>query len=201
METKYIIVVVTVIILLTLLISSSLSVYFTKSKPTTTPQPIVTTPPPPTQPTTTPFLKNITTTSVPISNKLQQFQNDINNTFAWSSMENVGYKDTNELQFLRSCEKPWNALYQLGCVIDGVNVKSQLFGPVSNKNLQTPILRVGDYNTDNTCSKLNGQLFVYRKRPNDLNMIDITQNLRDITNTTAYNRKDPLFIDDYKPDC
>jgi len=207
METKYIIGIAVAVLILVFLISSSISSAYSsfKSKP-----PVTTTPPPiqvqetiqtPFIPTNTPFRKNITTTSVPISTKLQQFADDINNTFAWKSMENVGTRDTKDLDFLRSCDKPWNAIYQIGCKIDGVLTKSQVFGPVSDANLQSPILRVGAYGDDNLCSRLNGELFVYRMRPQDPHMIDVTQNLTNITNTQPYNRKDPLFIDDYDSDC
>ena len=133
--------------------------------------------------------------------KLPKIMDDINNKFSWQSMQNVGIRDISELGFLRQCDKPWNAMYQIGCTVEGITQKSQVFGPVSSNNKQSPILRIGDYDQMNMCAKLGGQLSVYRKRPQDKNMKDITSNLTDITNSKPYNKKDTLFIDDYNTDC
>ena len=133
--------------------------------------------------------------------KLPKIINDINNKFSWQSMKNVGIRDISELGFLRQCDTPWDAMYQIGCTVDGITQKSQVFGPVSSNNQQSPILRLGDYDQDNMCAKLGGQLSVYRRRPQDKNMKDITSNLTDITNSQPYNKKDSLFIDNYNSDC
>jgi hypothetical protein len=119
----------------------------------------------------------------------------------WQSMKNVGDRDTNNLKFTKTCDVPWNGVYQVGCTIDGITAKSNIYGPVNNGNNQSPILRIGPYGTENLCSKLGGKVSVYRQRPNEDTMTDITQYLTNTTNTRPYNKKDPLFLDDYKADC
>jgi hypothetical protein len=202
MDNVQVIVIISVIVLLC--ICSSVSVYFMTSKKAivTTPPPIL---PPPTLPpiemTTQSIMSGRKTSSPMASEKLPKIINDINNKFSWQSMQNVGIRDISELGFIRQCDRPWGAMYQIGCTVDGITQKSQIFGPISSNNQQSPILRVGDYDQTNLCAKLGGELSVYRRRPQDKNMKDITLNLTDITNSQPYNKKDALFIDDYKSDC
>ena len=197
--------VVIISIILLFLICSSISIYFiTRKKEVISPTLQPSTLPPP-----TPLIEQSTQPTVPIKKtpspmafvKLPKIMDDINNKFSWQSMQNVGIRDISELGFLRQCDKPWNAMYQIGCTVEGITQKSQVFGPVSSNNKQSPILRIGDYDQMNMCAKLGGQLSVYRKRPQDKNMKDITSNLTDITNSKPYNKKDTLFIDDYNTDC
>jgi len=201
MNNVQIIVIISIIVLL--LICSIISIYFMTNKNKTIP----TTPPPTTLPTTTapptspPIEIPLSSKKTPTSVKLPKIIDDINNKFSWQTMQNVGIRDISELGFIRQCDKPWGAMYQIGCTVDGITQKSQVFGPVSSNNQQSPILRVGDYDEINACAKLGGQLSVYRRRPKDKNMKDITLNLTDITNSQPYNKKDALFIDDYNPDC
>ena len=202
MDNVQVIVIISVIVLLC--ICSSVSVYFMTSK-----KAIVTTPPPTLPPPTLPPIEMTTqsiasgrkTPSPMASEKLPKIIDDINNKFSWQSMQNVGIRDISELGFIRQCDRPWGAMYQIGCTVDGITQKSQIFGPISSNNQQSPILRVGDYDQTNLCAKLGGELSVYRRRPEDKNMKDITLNLTDITNSQPYNKKDALFIDDYKSDC
>lgn len=198
-----------VIILLCICCSASISIYVMSSKKQVVTLPPITSPPtsPPTTlpqilpPTLLPRPTRATPTPTMASVKLPKIIDDINNKFSWQTMQNVGLRDVSELTFLRQCDKPWDAMYQIGCTIDGITEKSQIFGPVSSNNKQSPILRVGDYDENNMCAKLGGQLSVYRRRPNDKTMVDITSNLNNITNSQPYNKKDSLFIDDYNTDC
>ena len=137
----------------------------------------------------------------PVTERLPDSIKDLNNKFAWRSMQNVGERDLTELDFLKTCNKPWDAMYRIGCTIDGITYKSNIFGPVSEDNKQSPRLRIGDYGDNNLCTKNNGILSVYRQRPNDTDMIDITQYLKDTTGATMYNGKDALVVDDYLSDC
>ena len=204
-----IIIVILVIVVIICLLSISSSYMMVKYSPP--PQPV------PQQPVqqqivtpevvTTPQI--VTTTlppspTVPVedtTSKLSRAINNIDAQFAWQSMKNVGDRDTNNLKFTKTCDVPWNGVYQVGCTIDGITAKSNIYGPVNNGNNQSPILRIGPYGTENLCSKLGGKVSVYRQRPNEDTMTDITQYLTNTTNTRPYNKKDPLFLDDYKADC
>lgn len=205
MNNVQVIVIISIIVLLC--ICSGVSIFFTTSKnkvaSTLPPSPVITPPlpPPVTLPPPPPVTLPVSIKKLPTDVKLQKSIEDINNKFSWQSMQNVGIRDVSELAFIKQCDKPWGAMYQIGCTVDGITQKSQIFGPISSNNEQSPILRVGDYDQDNLCSKLGGQLSVYRRRPNDKNMKDITSNLTDITNSQPYNNKDVLFIDNYSPDC
>lgn len=203
------IIVVVVVICLLSISSSYMSYMMVKYSPppaqiTTTPmpQPIVTP-----QIVTTPEI--VTTTlppspTVPVeetSSKLNRIMDDINTQFAWKSMKNAGDRDVNDLKFTKTCSVPWNGVYQVGCTIDGVTAKSNIYGPINDGNNQSPVLRIGAYGNNNLCSKLGGRLSIYRQRPSENTMTDITQYLTDTTNTKPYNKKDPIFLDDYKADC
>jgi hypothetical protein len=218
MDTITIIIIVAVIIIcLSCMSSSYMMVKYSPPPQTTSPpeQPeeivtppldVTTTPPPPPVVTTT----TTTTTTLPpsptvpveeMSLKLNRITEDINTQFAWKSMKNVGDRDIRDLKFNKTCLVPWNGVYQIGCTIDGVTVKSNIWGPVNDGNGQSPILRIGAYGNNNLCSKLGGRISVYRQRPNENYMTDITQYLTDTTNTKPYNKKDPLFLDNYRADC
>ena len=198
-------VIVIISIILIFCICSSISIYFMTSQKKVIPTlPPTSTLPPPTLPPSIEITLPVSGRKTPLpmtSVKLPKIINDINNKFSWQSMKNVGIRDISELGFLRQCDTPWDAMYQIGCTVDGITQKSQVFGPVSSNNQQSPILRVGDYDQTNLCAKLGGELSVYRRRPQDKNMKDITSNLTDITNSQPYNKKDSLFIDNYNSDC
>lgn len=219
---NYIIIIVIVIVVLSLLLS--VSAYFVlNSKPELTPTPIpVTTPvveqedyelaitqapkptyiPRPTAQVTTTLRPRVTVPPTPsVSERLPDSIKDLNDKFAWQTMQNVGERDQTELTFLKTCTKPWDATYQVGCTIDGITYKSKKFGPVFDNNKQAPRLRIGDYGGNNICTKNNGTLSIFRQRPGDENMIDITQFLKDTTGSKMYNRKDALVVDDYLGDC
>lgn len=158
-----------------------------------------TTPPPGTEGTIRP--KVTVPPTPPVTERLPDSIKDLNTKFAWRSMQNAGERDLTELAFLKTCTKPWDAMYRIGCTIDGITYRSNVFGPVSDGTKQAPRLRIGDYGGDNLCTKNNGILAVYRQRPADPDMIDVTQFLKDSTGSTMYNRKDALVVDDYLGDC
>jgi hypothetical protein len=205
---NYIIIIVIVIVVLLLLSSVSVSAYFAlKSKqPTPTPAPVTTPAPAPAQqPITKPVVTKRPRITLPprppVSVRLPISVDDINSKFAWQTMQNAGDRDKTDLDFLKTCSKPWDAMYQVGCTIDGITYKSKILGPVSKDTQQAPRIRVGDYGGNNICTKMGGELAVYRKRQNDDNMIDITQYIKNKTADQMYDRKDALFVDDYLSDC
>ena len=205
---NYITIIIIVIVVLLVISSISVSAYFALKKNQPTPEP-VTTPMPTAAPTQPPITKPVVTrrprVTVPptpsVSVRLPISIDDINSKFAWQTMQNVGERDQTELTFLKTCTKPWDAMYQVGCTIDGITYKSKVLGPVSDNTKQAPRIRVGDYGGYNICTKMGGELAVYRKRQIDDNMIDVTQYLKNKTADKMYDRKDALFVDDYLSDC
>ena len=155
------IIVVVVIICLLSISSSYMSYMMVKYSPP--PAQITTTTTPMPQPIVTPQIvttPEIVTTTLPpsptvpveeTSSKLNRIMDDINTQFAWKSMKNVGDRDIRDLKFNKTCLVPWNGVYQIGCTIDGVTVKSNIWGPVNDGNGQSPILRIGAYGNNNLC--------------------------------------------------
>ena len=213
MDIKIIIGIVVVIIL----ISSSLSVYMFTSKkstppPTTTAQPTITAPPTTTaQPTitapstiTAPQPEPVQAPPQPEKSKIAKYDmlKAINQQVAWKGMEYHTDQDMSGLDYLMSCNVPWNAYYKLNCSFpDGSNIYTNPYGPVGEKYKQGPTIRIAPQNEQNYCTQFGGKLTVLRQRPGDKDMIDVTEYLQNSKLTGAYNGVDSSFVDNYLMDC
>ena len=197
MDIKIIIGIVVVIIL----ISISISVYMsTSNKQTPTPIPPHTQAPIP-EPIITPIV-----TPPPQQEKVKlskyDFVKETNKNFAWKGMEYHTDQDLSGLDYVMSCNVPWDSYYKLNCTLpDGSNIYTNPYGPVGDKNKQGPIIRIAPKNEQNYCAQLGGTLSVLRQRPGDKDMVDVTEYLQNSKLTGAYNGVDSSFVDNYLMDC
>lgn len=208
MDIKIIIGIVVVIIL----ISISLSVYMFTSKKSTPPPPPTTTQ----QPQSTQIVPPYQTQSEPVQTQVLQTppqpekskmsKYDIvkatNKQVAWKGMEYHTDQDISGLDYVMSCNSPWDAYYKLNCSLpDGSNIYTNPYGPVGERNKQGPTIRIAPRNEQNYCAQLGGTLSVLRQRPGDKEMVDITEYLQNSKLTGLYNGVDSSFIDNYMMDC
>ena len=147
---------------------------------------------------------------VPVTKKpanLINFAADTTKHLAWDGMMYKTNQDTKNLGYIISCGKPWNAYYKFGCTLPssldkpGSTQYTNSFGPVSKNNWQGPDIRIAPDGQQNFCAQLGGTLSVLRQRPDDKEMLDITDQLQNSTTTDVYNGTDPVFVDNYNTDC
>jgi hypothetical protein len=192
------VVIVGIVAAIVILISISVVVlvmFMGKKKPV----PVITTPPPQSQAGTQPQPTPPPVQSIPA---LINFVRDTNKKIAWKGMTYKTDQDLRGLDYLVSCNVPWNAYYKIGCTLpDGKTMYTNPYGPVSYKNYQGPDIRISPDGKDNYCAQMGGKLSVIRQRPGDKEMLDITEFLQNDDTTGPYNGIDPVFVDNYLTDC
>jgi cytoskeletal protein RodZ len=199
MDIKIIIGIVVVIIL----ISSSLSVYMFTSKKST-PPPTTTLPPQPPPLQTQSEPEPVQAPPQPEKSKMSKYDmvKATNKQVAWKGMEYHTDQDLSGLDYVMSCNVPWNAYYKLNCTLpDGSNIYTNPYGPVGEKYKQGPTIRIAPQNEQNYCTQFGGKLTVLRQRPGDKEMVDVTEYLQNSKLTGAYNGVDSSFVDNYLMDC
>ena len=201
MDIKIIIGIVVVIILIS--ISMSVYVFASKPKPETNP-------PSPTSLPTQELIPEPIKTSIqivppqPEKSKMSKYDmvKATNKQVAWKGMEYHTDQDLSGLDYLMSCNIPWNSYYKLNCTLpDGSNIYTNPYGPVGSNNKQGPTIRIAPKNEQNYCAQLGGTLSVLRQRPGDKEMVDVTEYLQNSKLTGAYNGVDSSFVDNYLMDC
>ena len=132
---------------------------------------------------------------------LINFVKDTNKIIAWKGMKYKTDQDLRNLNYLVSCDRPWDAYYKIGCTLGGKTIYTNPYGPVSDGTKQGPDIRIAPDDKDNYCAQLGGKLSVIRQRPGDKEMLDITDYLQNSDTTGPYNGIDPVFVDNYLTDC
>jgi len=194
MNTVAIIGIVAAIVILISISVVVLVMFMGKKKPV----PVITTPQPQSvtqaEPVPQPPLQSIPA--------LINFVHDTNKQVAWKGMTYQTDQDMRGLDYLVSCNVPWNAYYKIGCTLpDGKTMYTNPYGPVSYKNYQGPDIRIAPDDKNNYCAQMGGKLSVIRQRPGDKEMLDITEFLQNDDTTGPYNGVDPVFVDNYLTDC
>jgi hypothetical protein len=109
----------------------------------------------------------------------------------------VNNPDGEHLFYYRLATTPWNKYYKFSCKTPSGAESAKLgpYGPVTMGNYHGPKLRIGPAGTK-PCGETN-KMHIYRSDSETGNYLDVTTNMRNFPDTSAYGGQEMAFVDTY----
>ena len=109
----------------------------------------------------------------------------------------VNNPDGEHLFYYRLATTPWNKYYKFSCKTPSGAESAKLgpYGPVTMGNYHGPKLRIGPAGTK-PCGETN-KMHIYRSDSETGNYLDVTTNMRNFPDTSAYDGQEMAFVDTY----